>query len=77
MSWLAYDRIQPIGPERNDLGLAQICCIIAQVNAKKGKRFKPSDFMPFLEAKRQKTALELEQSFMRYARMHNNTIGKK
>ncbi len=48
--WMAYDRISPIGPERDDINQAIQSSLIA--NANRGKRtqpFKPADFMPFMD----------------------------
>jgi hypothetical protein len=46
--WLAYERIAgPLGPERGDVQAAVIASTIANVNrGKRGKIFKPKDFMP-------------------------------
>ena len=38
---------------------ALICSVIANVNRKKGKSFKPSDFMPKIEKKKQMTIEEM------------------
>ena len=47
-AWLAYDRISPIGPERDDINQAIQSALIANAHRKKGARsFKPGDFMPF------------------------------
>ena len=44
--WCAFYMLDPWGGERGDLQAGIIASTIAQVNAAKGKRFKPSDFMP-------------------------------
>ena len=47
-SWIAYDRISPIGPERGAINQAIQTALIANAHRKKGARsFKPGDFMPF------------------------------
>lgn len=47
--WLAYERLEPFGPERDDLRAALVAAVIANVNRDPKKRRKPyevSDFMP-------------------------------
>ena len=44
--WCAFYILDPWGGERGDLQAGIIASTIAQVNAAKGKRFKPADFMP-------------------------------
>ncbi len=47
--WVAYDRISPFGPERDDLRMGILASLIANVNrdAKKHpKPYKPADFIP-------------------------------
>ena len=44
--------LDPWGGERGDLQAGIIASTIAQVNAAKGKRFKPADFMPKFGARR-------------------------
>ena len=44
--WCAFYMLDPWGGERGDLQAGVIASTIAQVNAAKGKRFKPADFMP-------------------------------
>ncbi len=49
--WLAYDRIEPIGAVRSDLGAGIISATIA--NCHRGKRsqpYTPADFMPLHKA---------------------------
>lgn len=49
-SWIAYDRISPIGPERDDINQAIQTALIANAHRTKGARqFKPQDFMPYVE----------------------------
>ena len=50
--YMAYDRIDPFGNERADLGVGIICQTLAGVNGV--KKTKPSDFMPDFEGKTQK-----------------------
>lgn len=47
LEWCAFYSIQPWGEERADLRIAQLCSIVANVaKGKKGRPFKPSEFMP-------------------------------
>lgn len=44
---MAYERIEgPIGALRDDYLNARVLAAIAQTNARKGKRFRISEFMP-------------------------------
>jgi hypothetical protein len=43
--WAAYDRIDPFGSHRSDMQAASICYWVTLPNAKKGAKFKMSDFM--------------------------------
>lgn len=43
---MAFERVEgPLGPRRSDYHSAQVAAAIAQTNARKGKRFKLSDFL--------------------------------
>jgi len=45
--WMAYDRLDPIGPERADLGAAIVAATVANVHRGRGQApFRPADFMP-------------------------------
>ena len=63
--WMAYDQIQPIGPQRTDLGLGIIAATIANCHRDPKKRssaYEPSDFAPFLkdgEEKKKQSKAEL------------------
>lgn len=55
LAWMAYAELEPFGEERGDLRAGIIASTIANVNRdpKKGRPFKPGDFMPeFGKAKR-------------------------
>jgi len=44
--WEAYERLEPFGEQRADWRIAQVACILANVNRKKGApAFKVDDFM--------------------------------
>ena len=45
--WIAYDKTEPIGDVRNDLGAGIISATIANCHrGKKSKAYTPLDFMP-------------------------------
>ena len=57
--WMAYDRISPIGPERDDINQAIQSSLIANANrGKKTQPFKPADFMPFMDKPEKATDAE-------------------
>ena len=59
--------------EREDARVALLCSVIANSNSgKKGKRYKPKDFMPQARQKR-----EDWQSQLRYVEMLNVAMGGK
>lgn len=48
--WIEYYRLEPFGEERADLRAGIVASTIANCHVgKRGKAFKPSDFMPFFE----------------------------
>lgn len=50
--WIAYNRLEPFGHERHDLGHAIVASTIANVNRdskQKADPFEPSDFLPVFE----------------------------
>ena len=48
---MAYDNLETFGQMRDDLRCAIIASTVASANSK--KTFKPKDFMPFLEDKKE------------------------
>lgn len=57
--YMAYDQIEPFGPQRVDAGFASICVTVANVNRGKGKRaFKLEEFMLFQKKDRRRTVEE-------------------
>jgi hypothetical protein len=44
--WAAYYQLDPFGSHRIDLGAAIVASTMANIHAKKGHQFRPSDFMP-------------------------------
>jgi len=74
--WQAYRRIEPWGLERGDLNAAMVCAVIANVNAAKGRRYKPSDFMPRFDAPRRQSAEEMQRRLMGIIKMQEAARGK-
>lgn len=56
--WLAYDRLEPIGPERNDFYLAQVCACVMNTTRKKNsdKVWSSKDFMMQWQGSQQSVA---------------------
>lgn len=53
--WLAYDRLSPFGPEREDWRAGMVASKIVNIFAGKGTRLaKPEDFMPTFPDKRER-----------------------
>ena len=73
--WVAYYSLDPFGEERADLRIAQLDAIIATVNAPKGRRFRPKDFMfDFTKHGRRMGQNEIAQQLMLFAKAHNEAI---
>lgn len=52
--WMVYYELEPFGEEREDLRMGIICSTIANANRGKNSRaFKPQDFIPKFDKKRQ------------------------
>ena len=61
VEWMAFYGLEPFGTEIDFLGHAITASTIANVNTPKGKKkYKPSDFMPKFEKKKQ-TVQEMMQ----------------
>lgn len=73
---MAYDRISPIGPERDDINQAIQTSVIANANrGKRSKTFKPADFMPFADKGERATDAEQMKDRM-FALMNLQNRGK-
>jgi hypothetical protein len=44
--WAAYYQLDPFGSYRGDLQAGTVASTMANIHAKKGHRFTPTDFMP-------------------------------
>lgn len=74
--WIAYDRMDPYGPERLDLHAGIVASTIASVNAGKGQTFRPSDFMPnFNKLVKRQSVAQMRANFALFAKAHNGSIG--
>ena len=52
--WLAYDQIEPFGPQREDLRTGLVCSTVANFSMSPPKKpHKPSDYMLFAEGRGQ------------------------
>ena len=70
--WVAYHRINPLGPERTEFMIAQLCAMFAQAHAAKGKKYSPFDFMPWTKREKKKqTPEEMKKVLMAFASAHN------
>lgn len=73
--WAAYNRIDPIGRDRDDLRIAMLCTLVASMARSKGQRApKVADFMPrFEEAVEpvRRTGKQIAAVLNTWARMHN------
>lgn len=48
--WRAFDRLEPIGDWRHDLGFGVVASVVANANRSRDTEpFKPIDFMPLAE----------------------------
>ncbi len=57
--WLAYDQIDPIGQQREDLRAGIIAATVANSSGNSKHQFKPEEFMPrFGEPPKRQTAEE-------------------
>ena len=55
--WMAYSRLEPWGPDRDDLRMGIVASTIANSNRGKGqKAFKPTDFIPDFEPETEEQA---------------------
>ena len=62
--WIAYYRINPFGDERADVRSAQICQLLYNIHAPKGKKSEVADFMPYRKKKpAQTTAQDIRNNF--------------
>lgn len=63
MAWMAYDRLEPIGPQRDDWRIGQLSAMFYNANRAKGASPKQvSDFM-YRSIRRAQTATEMVAAF--------------
>ena len=65
--WIAFDRIEPIGPHRQDLRIAQLCSLFANAHLPRAKRTTASDFMPWGDYRNDRliTDVEAQKNYFR------------
>ncbi len=59
--WLAFDRISPIGDERDDLRSAIVASTVANCHRARREPFTPQDFMPFVKKPQMEPAMAIER----------------
>lgn len=70
--WQAYYELEPFGEERADLRAGIIAATIANVHrGKRSRPYKPSDFMPEYEPRKDKPWQEMRAVMKSYAKAHN------
>ena len=47
--WIAFNAIEPIGPQRYDVPIAILCDVVARCNG--AKNTKPRDFLPLFDGR--------------------------
>ena len=47
--WIAFNAIEPIGPQRYDVPIAMLCDVVARCNG--AKNTKAQDFMPVFDGR--------------------------
>lgn len=83
LEWMDYNDREPFGEERADLRCGIIAHVIASVNARKGKRYKVSDFMPKFDqqsggSRRPKqTTAQMQATFLAFAEAQNKMMLQK
>lgn len=64
---MAYDAIDPIGRDRDDLNAGIVAAAIANAfRGKKGRRVKPSDFMPRWAEQTQEEQVGVAQKIVKF-----------
>ena len=70
--WMAYYQVEPFGPEVDSFQAAQICSTIANVmSGKKGKQYKPADFMPT----KAKASIQTPEDQLKFVERLNRMMG--
>ena len=75
LDWQTFDSLEPIGGERIDLAAGIVAATIANANRdpRKGKAFRPADFMPLSPKPPPATDGGLAD-FLAWAREHNRRL---
>lgn len=59
--WLAFDRISPIGDERDDLRAGIVASTVANCHRSRREPFTPQDFMPFVQKPEMAPAVAIDR----------------
>lgn len=46
IEWMDFHQLEPEGAMANDLRSAQVCAVLANIHAPKGKTYNSQDFLP-------------------------------
>lgn len=60
--WGAYYSLEPFGEDRADLRMGILACATLSPHVRKGKKLKPSDFIPRFAPKQPQTPKEISKS---------------
>ncbi|WP_158632379.1 DUF4035 domain-containing protein [Micromonospora sp. Llam0] len=75
--WMAYERVTgPLGPARGDIQAAIVASTIANSNrGKRGKRYRPEDFIPEWDRPEMETGPQDEHDHLRLIKQLNAQMG--
>lgn len=74
-TWAEYISFYGFTDERADLRSGIVASVIANVNrSKRGKSYKPSDFIPKFGPKKKQSVDEMRTLLTNFARVHNPMI---
>lgn len=76
--WAAYFHEEPWGEERADLRSGLICAAMANAwRGKRGRAYKPGDFMPLVQAGRKaRTPGEMKRFLGNYSQLIPGSLGR-
>ena len=52
LEWIAYSNLEPFGEYRADLRTGIVSAVLAQIHGKRGRRYKPEEFVVVKPVKR-------------------------
>lgn len=69
LEWIAYDRVEPFGPWRDDIRAGVVASTIANVNrSKKTDAYTPNDFIPEFKMREVDTDVTMSDKIQMIAR---------